>query len=143
MNRGFIVSVDALLAAVILFSLLTISFDTLKQDGTNWQISRSLGMLAYKSGESLEMSGALHRAVIINNTNGVRSFLDGLPFNVCASVSVKNDPDSNVSIFSVSKSGCTSLLGESISVQRGFIVANPPDANLYVATITTWINRGS
>jgi hypothetical protein len=34
------------------------------------------------------------------------------------------------------------VLGESVSSMRGFIVADPPDANLYVATITMWVNRG-
>jgi hypothetical protein len=141
MTKGFVISVDALLSAVILFSLLTLAFDTLKQDGTDWQITRTLEILAHQSGEALEVSGTLSSAVILNNTNGVRTFLDGLPYNTCASITVRSSPDSNVNLFTVSKSGCTALLGESVSVSRGFMVASPPDANLYIANISTWLNR--
>lgn len=141
MNKGFVISVDALLSAVVLFALLTLAFDAMKQDGAEWQVTRSLEILAHQSGEALEISGALNRAVVLNNTAGVRAFLDGLPYNSCASVVVRTSPDANTSLFSVSKSGCNSLLGESVSVSRGFIVSSPPDANLYVATISTWLNR--
>ncbi len=141
MNKGFVISVDALLAAVVLFSLLTLAFDTMKQDGTEWQITRTLELLSYHTGDALETSGVLSRAVTLNNTSEVREFLDALPYNNCASITVRASPDTNVSIFTVSKSGCSSLLGESVSVSRGFIVASPPDANLYVATISTWLNR--
>ena len=141
MKKGFIISVDALLAAVILFSLLTLAFDTLQQDGADWQTQRNLSMLAYKSGETLEISGALSTAVITNNTTQVRTFLDGLPFNICASVSVKSDPDATQKVFLVSKSGCGSIVGELVSASRGFVVASPPDANLYVATVSAWVNR--
>lgn len=141
MTKGFVIAVDALLAAVVLFSLLTLAFDTMKQDGTEWQVTRTLEMLAHHTGDALEVSGTLSRAVALNNTNKVREFLDGLPYNSCASVTVRPSPDSNQTIFTVSKSGCSSLLGESVRVTRGFIVASPPDANMYVATVSTWLNR--
>ncbi len=143
MTRGFVITVDAVLAAVILFTLLTISFDTLKRDGVDIQVQRELGVLSYKIGEALETSGALSNAALSNNTSQIRSFLDGLPFNMCASVSVKSEPHSTQTVFLVSKSGCSSIIGQSMSTSRGFVVPSPPDANLYVATISTWVNQGS
>lgn len=141
MKKGFVISVDALLAVVVLFTLLTLSFDALKQDGSDWQVTHSLQRTAHYAGESLEVSGALSAAVGLNDTTRLRAFLDGLPNNTCASVSVKNNPDANQSLFTVSKSGCSSVLGESIRVSRGFMYVSPPDANLYVATLSMWLNR--
>lgn len=143
MKKGFVISVDALLAVVVLFTLLTLSFDALKQDGSDWQVTHLLQRTAHHAGETLEVSGILSRAVGLNDTTSIRAFLDGLPHNICASVSVKNNPDANQPLFNVSKSGCSSLLGESVHVSRGFVYASPPDANLYVATLTTWVNRES
>ena len=143
MNKGFIVSVDALLAIVILFALLSLSFDSLKQDGGEARLQHMLGVLSYQSGKSLEVSGLLSDAVIADDTSGIRTYLDGLPFHLCGSVGVREDVDTNQFLFLVTKTGCSSSWGESVSSMRGFIVPSPPDANLHVAIVSVWFNRGS
>ncbi|MFH0970142.1 MAG: hypothetical protein V1776_01640 [Candidatus Diapherotrites archaeon] len=141
MGKGFVIAVDALLALVILFTLLTISLESSRQNGIDWAQREQLQVLAYHAGESLELSNTLSHAVLSDSTTNVRSFLDGLPYHLCGSVTVYDNPSFSTSVFSVSKSGCATTLGAAETVQRGFIVASPPDANLYVASISMWVNE--
>ncbi len=143
MKKGFVIAVDALLALVILFTLVTLSFDILKQDGSDWSQRRTLNGVAHYSGEVLESSTILSRAVIADNTTEIRGFLDALPFNICASTRVFPAANTSDTTFLVSKSGCSGTASLSEVVRRSFIVTSPPDANVYVAQITTWLNEGS
>ncbi len=141
-RKGFVIAIDALLSLVILFSLLGLAFEVSQQNGSEIIARNDLGRFAFHSGLAMEQSGMLSRAVIANNTNEVRTFLNAWPATLCGSVSMYNSPDSNTPVFVVSKSGCTLVLGEAETVQRGVMVPSPPDANLYVAKISAWVNRG-
>ena len=139
--RGFVIAIDSLLSLLILFTVLSLAFDTLHRDGSDWQTQRRLSILAEKMGEVLEESHIFSNAVIGNDTSDVRTFLNALPTTLCASVSAYATPTSTSRVFTVSKSGCTSAIGQQESVNRGIMVASPPDANLYVANITVWVNQ--
>ncbi len=140
--RGFVIAIDALLALVVLFSIIALAFSAYDRTGTEWVERYHLSSFAHHMGFTLESSQQLSRAIILDSSSGIQSFLDALPGNVCSSISVYASPDTNVAEFVVSKSGCSSVTGESEFITRGFMVASPPDVNLYRARIGVWVNQG-
>lgn len=141
-SRGFVIAVDALLALVILFSIIALAFSAYDRTGTEWSERYQLSAFAHHAGQTMESSHFLSRAIILDSSAEVQSFLDAFPGNLCGSVAVYASPDTNVAEFVVSKNGCSSVTGESEYVSRGFMVASPPDVNLYVARIGVWVNQG-
>jgi hypothetical protein len=140
-SRGFVIAIDALLALLILFSILSLSFDALQRDGRELGMEQQMSLLAYRTGMVLEQSGMASKAVITNSTTSIREFLNGFPSSICASVTVYPTPDTNEAAFIVAKSGCSTLAGEQETYRQGFMVASPPDANMYVSMIQVWVNR--
>ncbi len=140
-TRGFVIAIDSLLSLLVLFTILSLAFDSLHRDGSEWQTQQRLSIIAEKVGETLEQSRIFSRAVISNNTSDIRTFLNSLPANLCASVSAYASPSSSTRVFTVSKSGCTSAIGQQEVANRGIVVASPPDANVYVAKISVWVNQ--
>lgn len=141
MKKGFVISIDALLGLLILFIIITLAFDSMVPQGGNFSQRQRLREFAFFAGVALEESNLLSKAVIANNTTSIRSFLDAWPSSICGTVSIFPSPDSNSAVLIVSKSNCTTSLGAQESAQMGFIVPSPPDANMYAATITTWVNQ--
>ncbi len=141
MGKGFVIAIDALLSLVVLFVILSLAFETVQLNGGEWEIRRSLSVTAHFAASTLEQSSLLSRAVLTDNTTGIRTFLNGFPTSLCGSVSAFPSPDSNEAVFSVSKSGCSTSIGEQETVTRGFMVQSPPDVNLYVAKVTLWVNE--
>ena len=138
--KGFVFSFDALLALFILFMMITIAFDGLSHQGAEIAQRQRLRAFAHYASVALEESGELSKAVLSNNTSSIRTFLDSWPTGICGTVSVYPSPDTNNATFIVGKGNCTSSLGTQEVVRTGFIVPSPPDANVYVATIATWVN---
>ncbi|MEK6902653.1 MAG: hypothetical protein AABX02_03655 [archaeon] len=141
-TRGFVIAIDALLSLIILFSMIGLAFSAFDHSGGEWNERFRLSSFAHHAGVTLESSSYLSRAVTLDSTTGVQSFLDSFPQNMCGSVAVYPSPDTNTADFIVSKNGCSSITGESEVVSQGFMVASPPDVNLYVARITVWVNQG-
>ncbi|QQR92137.1 MAG: hypothetical protein IPJ89_03160 [Candidatus Iainarchaeum archaeon] len=140
-QKGFVISVDALLALFVLFMMIGIAFETISQQGIDFGQRTRLREQAFYAGIALEQSRLIPKAVIGNNTTEIRSFLDSWPANVCASVSVYPDFDTNAPTLVVSKSSCTSATGIQERASNGVIVSSPPDANLYKVIVTTWVNQ--
>ena len=138
MRRGFVIAIDALLALTVLFVIISLAFDAASSRGTSIQQGVILQTFAEKAVLTLEQSRLLSRAVILNNTSEIRTFINGWPTSVCGSVSVFSSPDVNTASFVVAKSGCDVQSPQIERVRHSFIVASPPDANLYVVEVTIW-----
>lgn len=139
--RGFVIATDAFFSLIILFAIITVAFDALKLNGRELADRESLSTFAEYAGRSLEQSGILARAVILDSTTEIRAFLNGWPASRCGTIAVYSSPSAAEAALLVTRPGCTFVSGVSESVQRGFIVPVPPDANFYVATVTVWVNQ--
>ncbi len=138
MHRGFVIAIDALLALTVLFVIVTLAFNASTNKGTNIRQEMVLQNFAENAALTLEQSRILSRAVILNNTTDVRTFINGWPTSICGSVSAFPSPDVNTPLFIVTKSGCSIQSPQTERVRHTFIVASPPDANMYVMEVTTW-----
>lgn len=140
MRRGFVIAVDALFALVIVFALIGLAFDSFSRDASAVAQHQQLVRFAESAGGSLEQSGIVGRAVIGNTTNELRAFLNAWPVSRCGSVSIYANPDTNTPTLVLARPGCGVIDGDVAYAHRGVMVANPPDANLYVVEIGVWVN---
>ena len=138
MSRGFVIAIDALVALAVLFVIVTLAFDAITPKGTSVEQGIILQDFAEHAAWALEQSPHLRRAVILNNTTDVRTFINGWPTAICGSVSVFSSPSTTTASFVVTKSGCTVQSPQTERVRHGFIVPSPPDANLYVMEVSAW-----
>lgn len=138
-ERGFVISVDALLALFVLFMMIGIAFEGLSSTGTGERTQ--LGAQAYYAALAFEQSHSVSRAVISNNTTEIRTFLDSWPANLCGSVSVFPAVDNNQPLMIVTKSSCASATGIEESVRTGIMVPSPPDVNVYPIVVSVWVNQ--
>jgi hypothetical protein len=138
MSKGFVIAVDALLSLAILFVIITLAFDASSSARNNFQQEKSLFLFAENAALTFEQTRLLSDAVILNNTTRVRSAINGWPSAICGSVSVYDSPDENVPVFSVTKTGCALQTVQLERVRHGFMVASPPDVNLYVMEVAAW-----
>ncbi len=137
-NRGFVIAIDALLALTVLFVIISLAFDASTSKGSDVRQELILRLFAENAALTFEQSPALSRAVILNNTTEVRSYINGWPTSICGSVAVFPSPDQNLPAFIVTKSGCTTFAPQVERVRHSFIVVSPPDANMYVVEVATW-----
>ena len=140
-QKGFVITVDALLSLAILFAIFTLGFQSVNYEASETAQRQSMAFFAQYAGETLETSRIFSRAVITNNTTDVRTFLNAWPSSICGSIAAYANPDTNQETWIVSKSGCASVTGEQETIERGIMVPSPPDANLFVAKISVWVNR--
>src|SRR3989338_7390954 len=132
-KNGALFTIDAIIALLAVISVITSAFVMLHN-----REYRSLGdeaVMSYDSLSVLEETKALHLMAELNDTSSASLFLDSLPSQICAELTVFTQP--NISVASVKKSGCTG--SDELSVGRSvFITA---DKSTYYAEIKIWKNQ--
>lgn len=135
--RGIVISMDALIALLVLLMILTVTNGYLS--GIQATEKNSL-LLKEQTGDVatvLEKNGFLEEAVKTGQVSDIRSYLNKLPNSICAETIAFEAVDRNI-VFSVLKPGCTQSLGETSSVNRGFIV-HDIQTKFYYARVTAWV----
>ena len=132
-KTGALFTIDAILALLAVISVVISAFVMLHNGEY-----RNLGdeaVMSYDTLSVLEETMALHSMAELNDTSSVSLFLDALPSQICAKLTILTQ--SNVSVASVKKSGCTG--SDEFSVGRDvFITA---DKSIYYAEMKIWKNQ--
>ena len=138
MKKGFVISIDAMLALVIIlvmFAGITFYLSSIKFEAGTKVLLREMGMDAVTT---LEKNGTLETAVRTSNTTEISSFLSQMPNSICGDLKVFNESDLNNHIFLAAKSGCLKNFEDSATVNRSFVVRNGSDADMHLARMTIW-----
>lgn len=137
-RKGFVIATDALLALAIVFALVSLAFETVNRSGGT--IENEIGLQAFveQAGLTLKTSQLASRAVILDNTTQLRTYVNAWPTAFCGSISVFSSPDENEATFIVTKSGCSTQNAAVERVRHSFVVPTPPDANMYVMEVAAW-----
>ena len=138
MRKGFVIATDALLALAIVFALVGLAFETVNRSGGTIENELGLQLFVENAALTLKNSQLVSRAVILDNTTAIRTYVNAWPTAFCGSVSVFPNPDENEAVFIVTKSGCTTQNAMVERVRHTFVVASPPDANMYVMEVAVW-----
>ena len=132
-KNGALFTIDAILALLAVVSVVISAFVMLHN-----REYRSLGdevVMSYDLLSVLEETKALHSMAELNDTFSASLFLDALPSQVCAKLTIFTQ--SNASVTSVKKSGCTG--SDEFSIGRAvFITA---DKSIYYAEMKIWKNQ--
>ncbi len=130
MNKGIILTLDAILAIIVSTVIFLYIFLTLNK--TNYSATRDL--LLNKIGQdvltSLEKNGTLQFEVANNRTTELRGILNSLPANICLSIEIYNSQNQVVLI--VEKAGCNCMTDYSINV-RSFVLISSDAMDEYFA----------
>lgn len=130
LNKGIILTLDAILAIVVITLLFLYIFSTLYQ--INYSTTRDLQLT--KIGQdmltSLEKNGTLQFEVANNRTLELRRILDSLPANICSAIEIYNS-QSQITLIA-EKAGCNCTTDYSITI-RSFILAGSETMDEYFA----------
>ncbi|AJF60497.1 MAG: hypothetical protein J4224_00055 [Candidatus Diapherotrites archaeon] len=138
MSRGFIVSLDAVIAVFIFFIVLVSILFFLGRVGSSSFKALALKEFSADALTVLEKSGRLEKAVNENKSAELRQFLNKLPFNVCAEVKLFEQSDLANPFMSVKKPGCNVSPDEIIVLRSSFVVQQGADSNFFLAEINSW-----
>ena len=137
-GKGFIISLDALVALSILLSVLMLSSFYLGQAQYSAANSLILKENAADILSTLEKNGALEEAVATDKPAPIRSFLNKLPDSICADLSIYGSTDLNSAVMDVLRPGCRKNFTDSATLNGSFIVQEGSDANFYIARAMVW-----
>jgi len=129
LSKGFVITLDLIIAIFIVFSLLTISIHylNLQNQEKNYLY---LQTLAQDSLTSLEKSNILTNTISNKTSKDLRVFVNNLPANICGSIVVY---DSTKSTVSVEKRECYAS-SDKVTMYRSFLYS---DSMYYIKT-TLW-----
>ena len=136
--KGVIVSLDALVAALVLITMISLSSFYLGQVDASERSSTLLKETAMDTLTSLEKSGKLEQSVQNSDPGRLREYVNRLPNSLCLDLSVYNSTDLSNPEFSVLREDCTKNFSSSSTINRGFAVRSGSSALLYVARLTAW-----
>lgn len=138
MTGGFVVSLDALVAATLLFSILLVSFFYFTHIPAQAQNTAILKKTASDLLTVLEKNGELERAVQQDSASGIENFWAPLSSAVCVKIMVFSQNDFSQPVLSATRSTCTENFSNSATLNRSFVVQNGFNARFFVARITAW-----
>jgi len=135
-NKGFVISIDAMLALSVMLVLFIAAAFYLAQVKSSATPSLFLKEFSMDTGMVLEKTSLLKNAIEKNSSTELSSFLNKLPKNVCLEVSIFNKDNLESAEITVLKSGCNADYSEKTSIKRGFLAGSPPE--FYIARISAW-----
>lgn len=140
-SKGFVITVDAMAAAFVLFSFLL----AINQYYAQIQVRGWNDLELFRFSDSalgvLENSGELEYAVLSNQSTRIRSYLNDFPANVCAELLVYAQSDLNVPLLSVSKEGCSAEYDVRSTALHSTVVHYASDLNFFVAQLNGWYRK--
>jgi len=129
MKRGFVITLDLIIAIFLVFTLITVAINYLNLHNQDKDYLY-LQTLAQDSLTSLEKSNVLYNTISNKTSKDLRIFVNNLPINVCGSVVVY---DATKSTVSVEKREC-SASSDKITMYRSYVFG---ESGYYVKT-TLW-----
>ena len=136
MKKGFVFSIDSLIALSVTLALLVISASYLALVKDSALPSAFLKDFSMDAVTVLEKTGLLESAVDTNSSTGIAFFLNRLPQNICIEVNIFNESDTEKAIMTVLKNGCTANYEEKSSLKRSFLAGSEP--SFYIAKVSAW-----
>ena len=140
-EKGFVITVDAMVATFVFFSFLLVVNQYYGQIQVRAWNDAELARFSEQALGVLEKSGELEYALISNQGSRIRSYLNDFPGNVCGQVFVYAQSDLNVPRLSVSKEGCAQSYDVLASAQRSVVIHYGSDLNFFVAQLNGWHAR--
>jgi len=137
-SKGFVISLDAIIALMVFFIIFTLSTTYLEQVKFDAKNSLILKENAMDSLTVLEKNGALETSVKTNNVKLLRRFANKLPNNLCIDLGIYSESDLTKTIMSVLKPGCKKNFINSATISRSFVVRDDFETDLYLARIIVW-----
>jgi len=137
-NKGFVISFDAVVAILLLTALLITATAYLATAEFKSASSISLKQTAMDSLAVLEKSDKLEKAIETDKSSEIRAFLNRLPYNICADLTVYSENDLDNHLFLVLRPGCKKNFEESTTVWRSIAVESNGNPEFYLAELKTW-----
>lgn len=138
MKKGIVISLDALIALTILFSMILIATAYMSQVSFEAKNSLILRENNLDIATVLEKNGEFENAVNTDKVNSLRSYINKLPNSLCVEIEIFNESDLNTSIMSVLRGGCKKSTSDSATVNRSFLVETNNDVNFFIARTRAW-----
>ena len=137
-KKGFVISFDALLALLLLMTLLIITTNNLGNISAEANNSILLKEVAMDSITVLDKSGRIEKAIEGNSVSGLRAFLNRLPYSLCADLRIYSESDLSNPVLSVLRPDCKKNFLDSATVKRSAVFENGGNAESYLAELRAW-----
>jgi len=113
--KGFIFSIEALLAAVFLFAVFIFVANITDLDSGSSQAPRILSRYTDGTLSALELSGALDDLFKLKDDSKLKNISDSMPGSLCTQIEIYNS--SQALFYSYSQSSCSTSWDSPVQVQ--------------------------
>ncbi len=140
-KKGFVISLDAFVALLVLIIFIGTSVFFL---GEIEYRARNSNLLKETAGDAitvLDKTGALETSVEDKSTIEIRSFLNSLPYNLCAEVFVYSETDLKNPVFVVLRTDCAKTFDDLAVIKRSFFTESDGNLNFYLAEMKMWVRE--
>ena len=137
-SKAFVISFDAVLALLVVFAFLVASFSLISRVSDSGFNESFLQAFSFDSLKVLEASGKLQQAALENDSSGIDSFLNSLPYYYCARIDFFEQGSSVPSIIA-SKPNCRNVPSNAFLARRFFAVSINSEPVFYTAELKSWI----
>lgn len=140
MNKGFVYSLDALLAFFVVFFLLLLCFTQLNQiNWSNESADESLIFFSQSAISAGQKSNLFSRTILNHQPVLIQSFVESFPATICAQITIDELYSTrNVFDFSVIKNNCGVPSKDVFSDRRLVSVIKNDSLSFYQVTLKTW-----
>lgn len=136
--RGFVFSIDGLIALLIMASLILISYTFLANLSFEEIDRQELKSFGENSLAIFEKTIDLEYTVRADSTQHIKTTMNRMPYSICMELELYASTDLNNTVASVSREGCTNIKQNKITLFRTFYSGNTPNLNLYLAELNVW-----
>lgn len=139
-SRGIIISVDALLAILIVLSLLGLATFYFGQIGFEAQNSLYLKKVGMDVLSVMEKNEVLEDIIENDTIVLAKPFLEALPHNICGEIKIYEYNDTETVKLSTVKKDCKKSKQEIASIKRSFVrkLGSSANVQVYLAEVNTW-----
>ncbi len=137
MKKGFIISIDAVIALLIAFAMLVSISTHFSASKHGFLADEKLSAVSKDVLTVLEKSGKLEEAVMENKNKELGKYLNKTSKNLCFELSVFDFDDDSSAFSSATKKGCKKNTGSVLSTKRSFFV--PKNEKFYWAELKSWV----
>ena len=137
-KKGFVFSIDGLIALLIMATLILISYTFLANLNFEEIDRQELKSFGENSLAIFEKSIDLEYTIRADSTQRIKTVMNRMPYSVCMDLELYASSDLNNTVVSVSREGCTNINQNKITLFRTFYSGNTPNLNLYLAELNVW-----
>jgi len=138
MKKGFVISFDALIAILVLLTMVVVATSYFGKARFEAGSSLALKGAAMDAITVLEKSGKLEEALADNKSSPVRPFLNRLAYNLCVELRAYPETDLNNHSLLVLRPGCKRNFGDLATAKRSIFVEEGSNPGFYLAELDAW-----